>query len=127
MGATFDATAVRRRLVTGAQRMPHAAGRAMFEELEIEMAEMKRQTPVDTGALRGTGHVEPPRYAGRDISVALGFGGPAAPYATRVHEDLEAFHAVGNAKFVERPLMESAPHLPERIGRRLNLLAIMGS
>jgi hypothetical protein len=123
----LDSTDVRRRLVTAAHRMPDAAGRAMYEELEIEMAEMKAQTPVDTGALRSTGHVEPPVISGREIRVDLGFGGPAAPYAVIVHEDLDAHHPVGNAKYVERPLLESAPFLPERIGRRLNLAAIMGA
>jgi len=37
-------------------------------------------------------------------SVRLGFGGPAAPYAVLVHEDLTKRHKVGQAKYLEIPL-----------------------
>jgi hypothetical protein len=53
--------------------------------------------------------------------VRMAFGGPAAPYAIKVHEDLEAFHRVGQAKFLESVLLESAPHLAQRVSRRIRL------
>lgn len=104
-----------------AQRFPDEVERALHQEAEIEATEAKRRTPVDTGNLRGSIHVEGPTRAGRTVSAAIVAGGPAAPYALHVHEDLEAFHKVGEAKFIERPLMEAVPHLAERIARRIDL------
>ncbi len=101
--------------------LPAEAGRALYEEAEIEMAEMKALTPVDTGALRASGHVNPPEIDGQDITVTLGFGGPSADYAIYVHEDLEAFHPVGQAKFMEAPLTQSAPYLYQRVAKRIDL------
>jgi hypothetical protein len=109
-----------------ADRSPDAAGAALYVEAEIEMTEAKQRTPVDTGALRGSGYVNPPQYRGREITVEMGFGGPAAPYAVHVHEDLDAFHPVGQARFLASVIDESAPYLLERVGRRLNLASAIG-
>jgi hypothetical protein len=111
--------AVRAKLDRIAQRIPDRVGNALYAEAEIEMGEAKRRTPVDTGALRASGHVGFPVFEGRDIAVTLNFGGPAAPYALVVHEDLGAWHAVGQAKYLESTLLESAPFLPTRIATRL--------
>jgi hypothetical protein len=48
-------------------------------------------------------------------------GGPAAPYAIYVHEDLEAIHPVGQAKFIESVLLESRPFMAARIAKRIDL------
>lgn len=96
-----------------------AIGPALRAEAEIEMTEAKRRTPVDTGTLRASGHVAGPKHSGRDTEVMLAFGGPAAPYALFVHENLDAHHPVGQAKFLEGTLHESAPYLAQRIARRI--------
>ena len=125
MSVTFslrgvDAVDARLIAIGGSMRKQGAA--ALFAEAEIEMAEAKRRTPVDTGTLRASGFVEPPQMGfGKDITVTLGFGGAAAGYAVYVHEDLEAFHTVGQAKFLESTLLESAPFLAARIARRIDL------
>lgn len=93
-----------------------AAIQALREEAEIEMTEAKKRTPVDTGALRGSGHLIQEHNG---LTVHLNFGGPAADYAVFVHENLEAFHPSGQAKFLESVLMESAPHFPGRVARRM--------
>ena len=56
-----------------------------------------------------------------DVAVALTFGGPAVDYAGLVHEDLDAIHPVGQAKFLESTLMESRPFLAARIGKRIDM------
>jgi len=99
-----------------------SAGRALREEAEIEMTEAKQRTPVDTGALRGSGRVEGPETNADEVSVTLGFGGPAAPYALHVHENLEAFHKVGQAKYLESVLIESQPYMADRVAKRLKAL-----
>jgi hypothetical protein len=113
------AAAMRTRLLHLAARAPTVVGQALRTEAEIEMAEAKRRTPVDTDALRSSGLVTGPNYSSGRIAVELAFGGPAAPYALYVHEDLEAFHPVGQAKFLESTLHESGPHLIGRVGRRV--------
>ena len=110
-----------------ASDVPQLVGAAMFVEAEIEMTEAKKLTPVDLGNLRDTGHVQPPEYSGNEISVTMGFGGPAAPYALVQHERLDYFHEVGQAKFLEQPLMEAAPFLAARIAKRVNLAKAVSS
>ena len=59
-------------------------------------------TPVDTGALRASAFTEAEN--GRNPSVIVGF---EEEYAIFVHENLEAHHDVGQAKFLEQPLKEN--------------------
>lgn len=67
--------------------------------------------PVDTGALRNSGFVNLPvltGFVGLGVSggyVELGFGGPSAPYALLVHEDLTKRHRVGQAKYLTIPVL----------------------
>ena len=63
----------------------------------------KRDVPVDEGPLRASGHVQKPERSLSQVSVLLGFGGPAGSgnrgesndedvgYAVRVHEDISTF------------------------------------
>lgn len=95
------------------ERARAGAAQASYEEGEVEMTMSKRQVPVDTGALRSTGHVEPPQWQGDTVTVGLGYGGPAGPgfkrdvgYAVWVHENLMAHHEVGKAKYLEDPMRD---------------------
>lgn len=112
---------VRRKLERLAQQMPNEVARAMFEEMQIEATESRKRTPVDTGALRASHHVLKPDISNRDIKVSIEVGGPSAPYAIIVHEDLQAFHKVGQAKFLESTILESAPFMAKRIANRIEL------
>ena len=93
--------------------------RAVREFAEEEMTEAKRRTPVDTGELRASGHVTMGETENGGVRAELAFGGPAAPYALTVHEDLEAFHKVGQAKFLESVLNESARYFLARVGAKI--------
>ena len=84
------------------------------------MTEMKQRTPVDKNVLRSSGDVQSPTFDGNLIRVMLTFGGAASEYALEVHEDLEAFHRVGQAKFMESVLNESAGSMRVRVGRRID-------
>ena len=106
-----------------AAAMPSKIGVALYREAQIEMTESKKRVPVDTGALRSSGVVQKPVSDGNATSVTLGYGGPSVDYAFKVHEDLEAFHKVGQAKYLESVLMESAPNLLQRIANRLDVMA----
>lgn len=83
-------------------------GAALYREAEGIMNTAKGLTPVDTGALRASGHVNPPDVSGGKVSVELGFGGAAEAYAVYVHEMTWVGHRVGQAKFLEQPLLEWA-------------------
>jgi hypothetical protein len=86
-------------------RAPSVLAAALYQEAETVMTQAKGLTPVDTGALRASGHVEPPVLQGDTVTVTLGFG---TDYAVYVHENLTARHPVGEAKFLERPVLEWA-------------------
>lgn len=89
---------------------------ALFQEAEAIMTESKQQCPVDTGALRSSGHVAPPETSGGRVVVTLGYGGPAVSYAIFVHENLTARHPVGKAKFLEDPLLAAVNGMEARLG-----------
>jgi hypothetical protein len=81
-------------------RVAVAAGVYMLAN-EI-MTDAKRRTPVDVGALKGSGYVTQPEEAGGWIVSNLGFGGPAKDYAIVQHERTEFSHPEGGeAKFLE--------------------------
>lgn len=107
------------RISTLTRRVPEAAGNALVEETQIELVEAQRRTPVLTGALRASGHVEGPLQSGNSVQAWVKFGGPSVPYALYVHENLEAFHRVGQAKFLESVIREAAPYFASRVAARL--------
>lgn len=110
---------MRRRLDNLKKRFPDAQVRALYQEAQVEMTESKKRVPVDTGTLRSSGHVVKPATVGNRTTVDLVYGGAAEEYAIIVHEDLDAFHKVGQAKYLESVLMESAPHMTKRIAARV--------
>lgn len=110
-----------------AERYPDHVAAALYQEAQIEATEMKKRTPVDTrpnaphpGNLRNSIHVLEPERRGRSISVEIATG-TQAPYAIHVHENPDAFHPIGQWKFMESVLDESRPHMAARIARRIHL------
>ena len=118
---------VQKNLKSLAAKFPHEVARALYQETEIEATECKRRCPVDTNALRSSIHVEGPVvestgfFSNDSIYTIIVCGGPAAPYAIYVHEDLTKHHPVGQAKFIESTLLESRPYMAQRIARRIDL------
>lgn len=67
----------------------------------------QKYVPVETGALKASGEevYRPDRFGGVGT---IFYGGPTAPYAGIVHEDLTKRHAEPTcAKFLERAVRES--------------------
>jgi len=84
---------------------PQAVMATLYQEGQNIMTVAKQNyVPVDTGALRASGFVEVPKPTARGFAMEIGFGGPSAPYAVIVHEDLTKRHPVGQAKYLEIPL-----------------------
>ena len=115
----IDATKVRANLRRLAEDVPKYMGEALMAELKIELKEVRARTPRKTGALRDSERIEGPVINGKFVSASILAGGSDAPYAAIVHEDLDAHHPVGEAKFIERTLNESAPYMAQRIAARM--------
>jgi anthranilate phosphoribosyltransferase len=121
---------MRKRLANIKKKFPEEVGRALYQETEVEATEAKKRTPVKRGNLRASIFVLGPSYEGRSISNAgtiatfVVAGGVSAPYAVYVHENLEAFHKVGQAKFIESVINESRNYIATRIAKRLELAAL---
>jgi hypothetical protein len=87
-----------------------AADAAIEREAEYELSITKEFVPVATGNLKASGRVERSEM----LTVDIVYGGPAGSggpeqeldvdYAVPVHENLEAHHPNGMAKFVEIPV-----------------------
>jgi hypothetical protein len=78
---------------------------ALYEQAEEVMAESQKIVPVDLGTLKNSKFVEQPVSAGDSVSVTLGYGGEASDYAIVQHERLDFHHEVGEAKYLEKPVM----------------------
>jgi len=91
-----------------------AASEAARREAAYDLELTKPQVPIETGSLLSTGRVETDTQEGSAfVMSAIAYGGPLGTgpgqtrdvdYAVIVHEDLEAYHPHGKAKFVEDPV-----------------------
>jgi hypothetical protein len=112
------------------KRAPQILGSALFQIGEEIIGKSKEDfVPVDLGHLRSSGFVEEPKVTTRSgVTVELGFGGPAGKgnvgggknkisvgYALIVHEDLTAFHKVGENKYLEKPFNKAQRNMDKRI------------
>jgi len=88
---------------------------ATEEACEDIMEESLRQVPRDTGALAGSAFYDIQKAKDYGFEATLGYGGsginpktgvPVMGYAVAVHEDLDAIHPVGKAKFLEDPVRD---------------------
>lgn len=94
-----------------------ATANAIQREADYELSLTQAQVPVDTGELKRSGRVEGPDVEMGIATLNIAYGGPAGSgptqtldvdYAFWVHENLEAHHKVGKAKFVEDPVRSEA-------------------
>ena len=87
--------------------------------------------PVDTGALRGSAYAAEPRVEGDHVIGEFGYGGvatkvnpktlePSSTYAVYVHENLEAHHKVGQAKYLSTPVEAEEAQIGKMIADRMN-------
>lgn len=97
-------------------------GDALFEEVrDVEVPECQIATPVLTGNLQSTVRAVGPFIVDKKVSVKVLAGDATSDqYALHVHEDMDANHATGGPKYIERPLKEAAPHMKDRIAKRID-------
>lgn len=99
---------------------PEAMQAAMVDEMDTIIEDAKRRAPVDTGTMRASGVTLPPSKRGSQIVVEGGFGGAASDYVIVQHEDTSLRHTHGEAKFLEKPVLERADKLPLHLAVRIN-------
>jgi hypothetical protein len=112
---------MQRNLKRIAQNVPEQleeAAQAVGDDL---VRQVRDRTPVATGLLRDS--FEARTEAKRDkVVITIGTDVPYAPF---VHENLEAQHEVGDAKFLESVLDEAEPGLMHAVGKRIDLRKAM--
>jgi hypothetical protein len=124
MASDFDASAFQRGLREGGRRFLAAAARGVDVFSEQVVGDAQQLAPVATGTPAGSG--TPGRSAAEvaadvpisttdaSISKTIGFN---TDYAAAVHENLEAHHTQGQAKFLEAALQADAPKLAPFVGK----------
>ena len=120
-----------KKLQTFKAKFPLQLMQAMRMEAEIEATECRKRTPVYVGPtgpgkpipglLKASIKVEGPEHRGRYLTVWISAGGAAGAYAIPQHENLDYFHTIGQAKYIESVLMESRPFILYRIAKRLDV------
>ena len=123
--------AVKRNLESLKSKSVAETRRGLYVSAELIMTQSKKIVPVDTGALRSTGHVKPPVDTPGRIEIELGYGGPAGKgdkagkdlgYGIWVHERMDAQHKVGEAKFLQKPFEIAAPGVAAALVESLHKL-----
>jgi hypothetical protein len=99
---------------------PNEVKNAVWGELENVLSESKKLCPVDTGTLRGSGHVNEPTASDGNIHAEIGY---SQGYAYWVHEIIENYHEPPTqAKYLEVPLMAALPTITEKIIERVEYM-----
>jgi hypothetical protein len=94
---------------------------SLYRSAERVMTVSKQEyVPVEKGILRSSGHVEKPVLRPGRIEVILGYGGPAKAYALVQHERLDFKHKVGQAKYLERPLLKNVRQIERDLVNDVN-------
>ena len=86
----------------GVEAVAQAVGKAA---LDLE-GRAQSVTPVDTGTLKASIHVEGPEVRGNEATAKVSTGGEASDYAIFVHEGTGQ---TTPSKFIERPLLAMIP------------------
>ena len=86
------------------------------------MTASKRITPVDTGTLRASGHVQKPKQTLHKLSIIMGFGGAASSYALIQHERTDLKHTGRQqSKFLEQPAKEAELRMARAFVKSLDI------
>lgn len=84
----------------------HAIMEAVGKAAEDLQGRSQAVTPVDTGTLKASIHVEGPMPSGNTVEARVATGGESSEYAIYVHEGTSR---MGAYKYIERPLLSMIP------------------
>lgn len=94
-------------------RYPVAFGKALSIEAHEIFADSQQEVPVLSGRLRDSAVIVED-LGGTSQNVRVGYG---AEYAVIVHEDLDAAHSTGKAKFLQDPFNKRRSSMARRIAK----------
>ena len=111
---------MRAKLKRVGEALPKEIKAGLYQVTEGLATLVKERTPVDTGNLRASVHVVGPFSEGAKYWTLIVCGGPSAPYAVYVHENLHAHHEHGQAKFLESVLLENRAQIASMVAQRID-------
>ena len=120
-----DLDKIQRALAQSGPEGVKIAARALKHEAQEAFAHSQDEVPVDTGALKASGRVRPEVgvfESGNEVYVELTYGGSATEYSIYVHENLEANHPHGKAKYLEDPMTRQVVGIGGRIADKVEAL-----
>ena len=97
------------------QKQMAAAVKAIDDYAEHVLGDAQQLCPVDIGTLQGSGKSEPIQVEGSSISKKIGFN---TDYAAAVHENMEAHHTRGQAKYLSTAMSNNAGKLGPFIAQK---------
>ncbi len=107
----------------GGDKAIQALAKGLYAEANAAFNESQILVPVDTSALKGSGHVSLPKVTTDSVEVTIAYGGPATSYAIHVHERIFApsgkkvYHRPPTrAKFLETPAKRRTKGMATRLG-----------
>lgn len=92
---------VRAELLRQMRICPPAAGAMLYAFGTRVMRDSVKRTPTQTGELKESAYVTAPQMSSTRQAVEVGYG---SHHAVQVHEETEASHDDGEAKFLQRAL-----------------------
>lgn len=117
-----DLDRIQRALAQSGPEGVKIAAQALRHEAQEAFAVSQDEVPVDTGALKASGRVRPDYgvfESGNEVYVELTYGGSATEYSIYVHENLEAAHPHGKAKYLEDPMTRQVMGISGRIADKV--------
>ena len=117
-----DLERLQRALAQSGPQGVKAAARALRNEAQEAFAASQDEVPVDTGALKASGRIRPEVGVferGNEVYLELTYGGSATEYSIYVHENLEANHPHGKAKYLEDPMVRQVNGIAGRIADKV--------
>jgi hypothetical protein len=108
MSLKFDQSSLNAGIAALAAQVVRAGDEALEDWLDARVVDAQKRVPVETGTLHDAIYREGHEIIGD------------TEYAIYVHEDLEAQHPEGEAKFLERPMLEKADELPAGLAVKIS-------
>jgi hypothetical protein len=115
-------------------KIPPRLARALFVVGQGVLQESKKIVPKKLETLKQSGTVDPPKMTSEGASLEISYGGPAAAYATAIHEHPSGssppswgtkklkFTTPGTGtKYLEKPLFKKAKTLDREVGALIDL------
>ena len=100
-------------IASALSKIIEGSGRGVKLAAAFVKSESQKRTPVDTGNLKASHYVQIEETRNNVVAEI----GLTAEYALFVHEDLEAFHPTGQAKFLEMAIKENTDKINKLIAK----------